>query len=394
MTCATPLRADKLPVMNAEPDAADPFEVLIAGGGVAGLEAALALRDLAGERVALRLLAPNSDFVYRPMVVQEPFGFARARRYPVEEIAADVGAELIADGLDRVDAPARTVHTRGGASLRYDALVLGLGAEVRGPYEHATTIDDSRLDELLHGLIQDVEDGYTKRVAFVVPPRMAWPLPVYELALMTAARAYDANTEVAIAVITPEEAPLAVFGAGASDGLARLLAERGVEVVTSAYSEVPQSGLVKISPGDRIRNFDRVIALPELVGPAVPGLPQAGDGFLPVDPHCQVRGVERVYAAGDATDFAIKFGGIAAQQADAAADAIAALAGASAEPQEFRPTVHGVLLTGGRPRYLSAEITGGRGFSSELSEEPSAGRSAKIAAKYLAPYLDRRDRDS
>ncbi|HEY2650472.1 MAG TPA: hypothetical protein VGI50_01035 [Solirubrobacteraceae bacterium] len=380
--------------MSAEPDAAEAFEVLIAGGGVAGLEAALALRDLAGERVALRLLAPNSEFVYRPMAVQEPFGFARARRYPVQEIAADVGAELIADGLDRVDAPNRTAHTRDGASLRYDALVLGLGAEVRGSYEHATTIDDSRLDELLHGLIQDVEGGYTKRLAFVVPARMAWPLPVYELALMTAARAYDANTEVAIAIITPEDAPLALFGAGAGEALAGLLAKRGIEVITSSYSEVPRSGLVEISPGNRSRNFDRVVALPELLGPAVPGLPDAPDGFVPIDAHCQVRGVERVYAAGDATDFAIKFGGIAAQQADAAAEAIAALAGASVEPRPFRPTIRGVLLTGGRPRYLSAEITGGQGFSSELSEEPAGPSRAKIAAKYLAPYLDRRDRGS
>lgn len=369
-----------------------PFEVLIAGGGVAGLEGALALRELAGERVALGLLAPNTEFVYRPMTVQEPFAYAQAQRWPLQEVADDVGAELIADGLERVDVSARIVHTRSGATLRYDALLLGLGAEIRPRYEHATTIDDGRLDELLHGLIQDVEDGYTKSVAFVVPGRIGWPLPVYELALMTAARAYGAGTEVAVTIITPEDAPLAIFGAGASEALGRLLAERGIEVVTGATSEVPQSGRVEISPGGQSRSFDRVIALPELVGPAVPGLPRVGDGFLPVDPHCQVRGAERVYAAGDATDFDIKFGGIAAQQADAAAEAIASLAGASIEPQPFRPAIHGILLTGDRPRYLSAELADGDRFSSELSEQPSSSTPAKIAAKYLAPYLDGRER--
>jgi sulfide:quinone oxidoreductase len=369
-----------------------PFQVLIAGGGVAGLEAALALRDLAGDRVTLRLLAPNPEFVYRPMAVQEPFGLAKARRYPLREIAADVGAELIDDGLDRVDSAARTVGTSSGAELIYDALMLGLGAQIRARYEHATTIDDSRLDELLHGLLQDVEGGYTGRVAFVIPPRSVWPLPVYELALMTSARAYDANTEVAITIVTPEDAPLATFGTGASDAVARLLADRGIEVLSSAHAEVRRGDVVEISPGNRSRKFDRVVALPELEGPYVRGLPEAIDGFIPIDQHCQVRGLERVYAAGDATDFHVKYGGVAAQQADAAAQAIAALAGAPVDPQPFDSEVRGILLTGGRPRYLHAHLTGGASLSSELTEEPSWAPPAKIAAKYLAPYLDERDR--
>lgn len=365
---------------------------MIAGGGVAGLEAALALRDLAGDRVSLQLLAPNPEFVYRPMTVVEPFGFTEAKRYPLHEIAADVSAELVEDALVRVDGPARTVHTRSGRELHYDALVIGLGARIRVRYEHATTIDDSRIDELLHGLIQDVEEGYTKRVAFIVSDRMVWRLPLYELALMTAARAYDASAEAAITILTVEDAPLAMLGAGASRELAALLAENRIEVITSAHCEVPQSGRVDISPGDQSRNFDRVVALPELEGPAVPGLPEAPGGFIPIDAHSQVRGLERVYAAGDATDFAIKYGGIAAQQADAAAAAIAAMAGAPVEAEPFRPVLRGVLLTGGDPLYLSAHPIDGEGFNTELTREPPGDHPAKIAAKYLAPYLERRDR--
>jgi sulfide:quinone oxidoreductase len=217
---------------------------------------------------------------------------------------------------------------------------------------------------------------------------------VYELALMTSARAYDTNQDVAVTILTPEDAPLAVFGTGASQGIATLLAERGIEVITSAYCEVPQSRVVEISPGNRSRNFDRVIALPELEGAALPGLPEARDGFIPVDDHCQVRGLDRIYAAGDVTDFAVKQGGIAAQQADAAARAIAELAGAPVEPEPFHPVIRGLLLTGGKPLYLVAEITGGHGFASELSEEPLWEPQAKIAAKYLAPYLNERDRSA
>jgi sulfide:quinone oxidoreductase len=149
---------------------------------------------------------------------------------------------------------------------------------------------------------------------------------------------------------------------------------------------------VVVNPGDHTIAVDRVVALPELYGPAVRGLAAGEHGFIPIDRHCQVPGVERVYAAGDGTDFALKYGGIAAQQADTAAEAIAAIAGLPVEPTALHPVIHGILLTGGAPRYLSARITGGHGFSSEITDEPTWSPPAKIAAKYLAPYLDERDR--
>jgi sulfide:quinone oxidoreductase len=370
------------------------FQVVIGGGGVAGLEAALALRDQAGDRVAVTLIAPLLDFVVRPMTVQEPFAFGEAQRYPLREIADELGAALVKDGLQSVDGAARTVRTASGAKLSYDALLLGLGARIRPRYEHAVTVDDRRLDELLHGLVQDVEEGYVKRLAFVVPAPMAWPLPIYELALMTAKRAYDMQVTVQITVLTPEDAPLAVFGQGAADAVGTLLADDKIEVITSAYCEIPQSGVIEIAPGDRKLMVDRVVALPELLGPEIDGVPQDQDGFIPIDEHCTVRGLDRVWAAGDATNFAIKYGGIASQQADTAAEAIAALAGAPVQPQPFHPVIHGLMLTGDRPRYLRAEITGGHGFSSEVTTEPTWAPATKIAAKYLAPYLQERDRSA
>src|ERR1700682_168543 len=143
---------------------------------------------------------------------------------------------------------------------------------------------------------------------------------------MTARRAYDANVEVEMTVVTPEATPLAIFGDQASQAVAKLLHDGGIVSITSATAEVPSAGNVVINPGERRLHVDRVIALPRLFGPAVRGLPGDEHGFIPVDPYGQVRGVPRVYAAGDATDFAIKHGGIAATQADTVAQSIAALA--------------------------------------------------------------------
>ena len=370
-----------------------PFRVLIAGGGVAALEAALALRSLAGELVATTLVAPEPDFVYRPMRVLEPFAYSAARRYPLGELVSDIGAEFREDAVKRVDATNRSVFTEGGKELSYDALLLAPGARLRPRFEHALTIDDRRLDEQLHGLIQDVEGGYVSKLAFVAPTRMPWPLPMYELALLTARRAWDMNTEVSITLVTPEDSPLAIFGPTVSQTVERLLVNRGILTIPSAHAETPEPGQVSLHPGARRLQVDRVVALPELFGREIPGIPTSGaGGFIPVDLHSGVVGLDRVYAAGDETEFPVKLGGIAAQQADAAAEAIAALAGAPVEPRPFEPVMRAILLGADKPLYLHAHISGGHGWSSDVSEDPLWSAEAKIVARYLTPFLESRDR--
>jgi len=367
------------------------LRVLIAGGGVAALETALALHDLAPELTEVSIVAPGQELVYRPMTVREPFAMERARRYPLAEIVAAAGAELIADELEWIDVGSRTAHTKSGGALPYDALMVALGAQAKPRYEHAITIDDRRLDEQLHGLIQDVEEGYVKSLAFVSPGRMPWQLPLYELALLTAGRAYDMDVELEVTIVTPEDSPLAIFGAGASNGVAAVLERAKIRTITSAYAEIPRTGEVVINPGDRRLHVDRVIALPELYGPGLRGLPLHEHGFLRVDPFGRVIGTDRVYAAGDIIEFPVKQGGLASQEADAAAESIAALAGAAIEPKPFDPVIRGMLLTAEAPLYLTAKIAGGKGFSSELTDKPTWSPPSKIASRYLAPCLARLD---
>jgi sulfide:quinone oxidoreductase len=378
--------------MPADGDSTQRLRVLIAGGGIAALEAVLALRELAGERISATLLAPNEEVLYRPMTVREPFSYAEAGRYELAPIARELGAELVVDRLDRVDRERQTVHTEGGLELPYDALIVALGAQPRPRYAHAIAIDDRSMDETLHGLIQDLEGGYLRSIAFLIPERIAWQLPAYELALMTAGRAFDSEADVAITIVTAEPTPLALFGETVSSRVAELLGAAGVETLTSSTAETPRSGEVLIEPGGRRLQAQRVIGLPELYGPAVRGLPAGEHGFLAIDEHCRVRDAGPVFAAGDATDSPVKHGGLSTQQADAAAEAIAALAGVPLEPQPLRPVLHAMLLTDGRPLYLTAEVDGTRALSSEVSETPTWSPPTKIAARFLGPYLERLDR--
>src|SRR5437764_1151352 len=142
--------------MTTQASPSNKLRVSIVGGGVAAIEAALALSELAPEQTDVTVIAPNSEFVYRPMTVTEPFASGGARHYPLASIIADAGAKLVVDQLAWIEPQKNILHTEGEEVIEYDALILALGARACARYSHATTIDDRRLDEVLHGLIQDI----------------------------------------------------------------------------------------------------------------------------------------------------------------------------------------------------------------------------------------------
>src|SRR3954469_12521135 len=370
-----------------EPHAAGPLEVVIAGAGVAGLETAMALRALAGSRVNITLLAPTDEFVYRPLSVAEPFGTDSARAYPLERIAADLGVTFVRDELAWVGARTQCAFLLGGDELEYDALVVALGARPTIPWPHALTFRGPRDVPMVRELVAELERGDVGSLAFVVPSGVTWPFPLYELALMTAHRAREAAIEVELAVFTPEREPLEVFGREASDEVATLLDAAGVRFEAGVTVEVGADGGV-MPPRETVpREFDRVLTVPRLEGPAPRGLPYDDKGFVPIDAHGMVLHAEHVYAAGDGTDFPVKQGGIAAQQADAVAEMIAKRAGARVDPRPFRPILRGHLLANGSSRFLRGELHHRDDVASEASETTMWWPASKIAGTYLPPYL-------
>jgi len=373
--------------MNGTPDQSG-FNVVIVGGGVAALEASLCLSEVAGRNVSTTIIAPNKDFVCVPVTVQEPFERPLAKRYPLAQIAKDAGAELCSDSFAWLDSEFFVVHTKGGEQYRYDALLLAPGAHAYENFRHTITLDPHRLDEQFHGVLQDIEKGHIQKLAFLIPSGPVWPLPIYELALMTAARAKELSAEIQITIITPERAPLWVFGDVVADRVGQLLASSGVETILSTQAALHRSGVIATHPGEGEVYADCVIALPQLFGPPSPGVPTSAlRGFISTDRWGRVNGLRRTYAAGDATDYPVKFGGIAAQQADIAAQSIAALAGVPVEPELFRPKLDAELLTGGAPLRLSAQLVGVTATHSEVTQAVRDSPHTKIAARYLAPYL-------
>jgi sulfide:quinone oxidoreductase len=366
------------------PASITPLRVVIAGGGVGALEALMALHDLGERQLQLTLIAPDEDFVLRPMSIAVPFSAGHVTRVALAHICARFEATLHAAAIDSVDTQARVVHCDDNARVPYDRLILATGAAARPAYRSALTFDDQD-PTVVNGLLADIDEGYCDSVAVVVPPSGSWALPAYELVLLIAREARESSNDgIAIHLVTPEREPLGVFGDAAGAAVAELLEAAGVIVHRGAYAAIERPGEIALAPGPGRLTVARVVALPAIVGRPIPGVPADAFGFLPVDDHGRVRGVEDVYAVGDGADYPVKQGGLAAQQADAAARDIAAAAGAAVAPEPFRPVLRGLLLTGHEPWFLRGE---GDGAPEAASAEALWWPPAKVVGRYLAPFL-------
>lgn len=366
------------------------FRVVICGAGIAGVEAMLRLRKLAGDDLDLVLISPSSHLDYRPLAVIEPFGAETVRRFPIDRIAADVHAGWVQESLGWVERNVQTAYTSAGEPIAYDALLLALGGKLcpTSPFMDAFTSRHG--GAVFREILAGVGAGHVTDLAFVVPEGPSWPLPLYELALQTAAWANARSQAVTLSFVTPAPAPLAVFGTEVSDRIAALMEAAGIRLYCGTSATMPARGHLVLSSSGHELYPQRTVTLQRITGPDVPGIPgDARHRFVPVDQHCRVRGTGgRIFAAGDATNSAVKHGGIGAQQADTAAAGIAHLAGYAPAAAPLHPVLHGVLQTGAGRLYLTADLIAGHGWNARIDEQPSWDRTHKVVATELGAYLD------
>ena len=342
-----------------------PTDVLIVGGGIAGIEALMALADLGGTHLRLHLVADRPTFVLPPQLLGVPWG-VHPLHLDLQRLCRAFGADFTLGTVTAVDGRAHEVDTAGGEALPYERLLLASGGRHQLAYTSATrTLGFSVLP---HELAEDVSGS----VAIVVPAGASWTLPAYQLALQCAGDGRD------VRVITDEQDALRAFGPGASAAVGAMLDRHGVAVETGG---APARGATLTGLADT------VVALPLMDGPSITGLTLDADGFVPVDALMAVGGVEHVHAAGDVTDGPIKQGGLAAQQADTAAAEIVRSCGLEAIASPYEPVLRG-KLTGreGDELYLRRALDGidaGNTLGDPLWQPPSA-----ICAWRLARWLD------
>src|SRR4051812_32545311 len=371
--------------MRAEPS----HHVIIAGGGFAAVEALLALRALAQERLTIELIAPDEFLRYRPSATGEPFGADEVTAFPLDDLAARSSATFRRDAIRSVLPAQRAVRLASGPTRRYDSLVLALGARRKLGIPGAMTFRDQRDVHRLTRVLGELRRGTVERVAFAAPPGVAWTLPLYELAIMTARLIEAEGLGASVALVTPEREPLEVFGRAGSGAVADVLADHDVHFVGGAVPRGVTRDALELQYGGLIA-ADCVVAVPQLAGPRLDGIPGDWNGFLATDADSRMTDLDGVYAAGDLTTYPVKQGGLATQQADAAARAIATAAGATVAERRAPYVLRARLLGPETPLYLRAELDDfgmPLGDGTVASDESPWWPSGKVFGRYLSPCL-------
>jgi sulfide:quinone oxidoreductase len=364
--------------------------VVIAGGGFAGVETLLALRALAAGRVRVSLVSPELELAYRPAATLEAFHQLGPQFYDLRAICADLGATFHKARIEAVGSEHRYVRLSSGSRLSYDALVVALGARAVAAISGALMFRDQRDLPLFGHLLSDVAAGSVRRLVFALPVGCSWPVPIYELALLSAQHAAEHGVQTEVTIVSPEPGPLGLFGSEPSRLVGELLAECDIRFIGGAAARaVLRDGSLELRSRAVIK-ADRVVAGPQLRGQWLSGLPASRWGFVPTDSTGQVQCLPDVYAAGDVTTYPIKQAGIATQQADLIAHWIASAAGAELPEPRFRPILQARLVGGPQPLVLRAELDhNGKATSATLvrivSDETAAHN--KVFARYLSPYL-------
>ncbi len=190
-----------------------PHRVLVAGGGIAGLETALALREFAGDAVDVTVVDPGRRFTVPGTATARAFGLGTAVDLRLADVVHRAGATLLPGRIATVEPARHVVVLEGGEVLTYDALVVAVGATPVAAVPGALTFRGQEDVEAVRGMVDDVSHrglrGAGVEMAIVVPAGCGWPLAAYELALMTREHlvGQGGGESVAISVITSEETP-------------------------------------------------------------------------------------------------------------------------------------------------------------------------------------------
>ena len=309
--------------------------ILILGGGFAGVVAAERLAEQLGDEHQITLVSRSRQFVFYPALVRLAFG-----KSEVADVSFDLRQTLLNRRINfieaevaRIDPFERNVtiaHGEVEGKLPFDYLVFALGRRlaterITGFYEHAHHLLNVDKAISFGKAISKFHEG---RAVFGQCAGARLPVPVYESAFALARRLEEKGERdrVRITVVSPTTLETEIGDIAGAATLKKTLDRYQIEFLPNVRIESLTRTSAITKSKDAI-DFDLLMLIPPFRGSSAAsylGVTNE-DGYIYVDSKMRVLGVERIYAIGDCTDFdGPKMGHIAVRQAEVAATNLAA----------------------------------------------------------------------
>ncbi|MCB2224490.1 MAG: FAD-dependent oxidoreductase [Actinobacteria bacterium] len=308
--------------------------IVIIGGGVAGVRTAnLLAARLPAARAHIRLLDAGGRHAYQPAWPSVALDGADPGRF-----SRDVRSLLhprvdpVLDEARRLDPTAGKVWLESGATMSYDYAVLATGTRIdrdavpgleEGTHDCYSVEGALRLREALGSFA-----GGTVVVGIAGVPYPCPPAPVeFALRLDEWLRRRGLRDRTAMRYLSPLNRAFPIEGP--SREIEPILEERGIAVHTFVnVEEVDPAGRRLYSLEGESFDYDLAVLVPPHRGSRLVTDSGLGDpgGWVPTDPaSLKVRGYDRLFALGDATDLPIsKAGSTAHFEAGVVAEQVAA----------------------------------------------------------------------
>ena len=342
--------------------------ILVLGGGFAGVVAAEELAKELGSEHQITLISREERFTFYPAMVRLAFGGCEPDdvSFDLRSAMIDRRVRFIKSEVARVDPYRRRVllaHGEVEGEVTYDYLIYALGRRIAtdlvpGFYEHANHLLTPEAALRFGEAVKEFHEG---RALIGYCPGSRLAVPVYEtaFALSRVLEEKGLRGRTTITIISPETASDRLGG--------RAMGQSLREALDAHYIAFMPEFLINRVTADHVwtdsgmcYGFDLLMLLPPFLGAVAfrhPELTDA-DGFIRVDRRMRVRGVDRMYAVGDCVNFeGPKMGHMAVRQAEvASANLIAEIEGR--EPHsKYEHELMLVIDEGGRDSiYLHKEL--------------------------------------
>jgi sulfide:quinone oxidoreductase len=309
--------------------------VLVVGGGFAGVVAAESLAKRLGPEHQITLISRRQEFIFYPGLVKLAFG-----QVDISDITYDLRAAMLDRRVrfiaaevaypDPVNNCVVLAHGEVQGKVPYDYLLFALGRrlateEIRGFYDHGHHLLTVNAALKFREALKRFHAG---QAVLGYCPNSHLAVPVYEaaFALDRMLKERGEREQVKITIVAPEALGGQLGGPEIAPALQQALQEHDVEFVPDFFINQITDKMIVDREGQQ-KEYDLSMLLPPFTGPGEALYTGITDpnGFIRVDRQMRVPGASGVYAAGDCVNFlGPKMGHMAVLQGLVAAANIAA----------------------------------------------------------------------